>query len=134
MGAQFHPTLDGLVAQSDILCICAPATAELRGCINAARLALLPDQAMVVNVARGDLIDEEAFFAHAATGRLGGVAMDVYRNEPNIDPRWLALERTTLLPHVGSATDEVRTAMGMLVLDGVASHFGLAQGGRCAHS
>jgi glyoxylate reductase len=105
----------------------------LRGSINAARLALLPDQAMVVNVARGDLVDEEAFFAHAATGRLGGVAMDVYRNEPHIDPRWLALERTTLLPHIGSATGKVRTAMGMLVLDGVAAHFGLAEGGKCAN-
>ena len=132
-GAQFHPTLDSLVAHSDILCICLPATAELRGSINSERLALLPDQAMVVNVARGDLVDEEAFFAHAATGRLGGVAMDVYRNEPHIDPRWLALERTTLLPHIGSATAEVRTAMGMLVLDGVAAHFGLAEGGKCAN-
>lgn len=133
LGATYHPTLDDLARHSDVLCVCAPSTPALRGAINAQRLALLPDGAMLVNVARGDLVDEEALFAHMATGRLSGVAMDVYRNEPRIDPRWLALERTTLLPHIGSATQEVRTAMGMLVLDGVASHFGLASGGRCAN-
>ncbi|MCM2297055.1 D-glycerate dehydrogenase [Rhodoferax sp.] len=132
-GASYYATLDELMACSDVLCICAPSAPELKGAINAHRLALLPQNAMLVNVARGDLMDEEALFTHMSLGRLSGIAMDVYRNEPNIDPRWLALPRTTLLPHIGSATREVRSAMGMLVVDGVASHFGLGSGGHCAN-
>lgn len=133
LGATYHGTLDALCCHSDVLCVCAPSSPALKGAINAERLALLPPGALLVNVARGDLVDEEALFAHMATGRLSGVAMDVYRNEPRIDPRWLAMPRTTLLPHIGSATHEVRSAMGLLVLNGVASHFGLASGGCCAN-
>lgn len=132
-GACFHDSLDGLMAHSDVLCLCAPSAPELRGAINLERLQLLPPGALLVNVARGDLIDEEGLFAHAASGRLGGIATDVFRNEPRIDARWLTLPDATLLPHIGSATDEVRTAMGMLVLSGVASHFGMGTGGRCAN-
>lgn len=133
LGATYHATLEALMTHSDVLCICAPSAPELKGAINAQRLALLPQNAMLVNVARGDLVDEEALFSHVATGRLSGLAMDVYRNEPRIDPRWLDLPHTTLLPHIGSATHEVRSAMGMLVVDGVASHFGLGRGGHCAN-
>lgn len=133
LGACFHDSLDALMAHSDVLCVCAPSAPELRGAIDLRRLQLLPPGALLVNVARGDVIDEEALFAHAASGRLSGIATDVFRNEPRIDGRWLALPDATLLPHVGSATDEVRTAMGMLVLDGVASHFGLGTGGCCAN-
>lgn len=56
-------------------------------------------------------------------GRVSGIGFDVYRNEPHIDERWLGLRNATLLPHIGSATQEVRTAMGMLALDGIESHF-----------
>ena len=132
-GASYHATLDALMACSDVLCICAPSAPELKGVINTHRLALLPQNAILVNVARGDLVDEEALFAHMSSGHLSGIAMDVFRNEPNIDPRWLALPHTTLLPHIGSATHEVRSAMGTLVVDGVASHFGLGRGGHCAN-
>lgn len=130
-GAIFHATLDDLMAHSDVLCICAPSTPELKRSINSERLNRLPKGAMVVNVARGDLIDEDALFDCVARGHLGSIATDVYCNEPAIDARWLGLDRATLLPHIGSATEEVRQAMGMLVLDGVASHFGEPVRGCC---
>lgn len=122
-GVTFHGRLESLLAHSDVLCICAPSTAELRNAINAQRLAMLPKDAIIVNVARGDLVDEKALFMAVQQGHVGAVAMDVYRNEPNIDGQWLSLPHATLLPHIGSATHEVRTAMGMLVLDGLESHF-----------
>lgn len=122
-GGIFHDSLEALIAHSDVLCICAPSTTELRNSINARRLSLLPRGAIVVNVARGDLVDEEALFAAVQEGRVGAIGFDVYRNEPNIDRQWLSLPHATLLPHIGSATHEVRTAMGMLALDGIESHF-----------
>lgn len=122
-GGEFHERLEGLLCHSDVLCICAPSAPELKNAIDAQRLALLPSGAIVVNVARGDLVDEAALFAAVSEGRLGAVGIDVYRNEPHIDERWLELPNATLLPHIGSATHEVRTAMGMLALDGIQSHF-----------
>ncbi len=122
-GAQFHESLESLLSASDVFCICAPSTPQLRGSIDSQRLALLPRGAIVVNVARGDLVDETALFAAVQEGRLGAIGTDVYRGEPNIDARWLELSNATLLPHIGSATHEVRTAMGMLALDGIHSHF-----------
>lgn len=133
LGAVYHPELDGLMAHSDVLCLCAPSVPELRGSIDARRLALLPSGALLVNIARGDLVDEDALFLAVEAGRIGGLGIDVYRNEPAIDPRWLALPRATLLPHIGSATEQVRTAMGMLLIDGLLQHFGQGEGGRCAN-
>lgn len=122
-GGIFHDSLEALLAHSDVLCICAPSTVELRNSIDARRLSLLPRGAIVVNVARGDLVDEQALFAAVQDGHIGAIGFDVYRNEPNIDRQWLLLPHATLLPHIGSATHEVRTAMGMLALDGVEAHF-----------
>lgn len=122
-GAQFHDSLESLLSVSDVLCISAPSTPQLKGSINAQRLAVLPPGAIIVNIARGDLVDEAALFAAAQDGRLGAIGTDVYRGEPHIDARWLELPNATLLPHIGSATHEVRTAMGMLALDGIHSHF-----------
>mgnify|MGYP000479308937 CR=1 FL=1 len=111
------------MAHSDVFSVCAPSTPQTRGAINAERLALLPQGAVFVNIARGDLVDEDALIEAITSGRVGGAGLDVYRNEPTIDPRFLQLPRTTLLPHIGSATHEVRNAMGMLALDGIHSHF-----------
>ena len=133
-GGLYHPSLDDLMAVSDVLCICAPSTPELKGSVDARCLNLLPPGALVVNVARGDLIDEEALFKAIAEGQIGGVASDVFRNEPKIDPRWLQLPNATLLPHIGSATLEVRIAMGMLVLDGIKAHFEGRAKGHCVNA
>lgn len=122
-GGAFHETLEDLLPSSDVLCVCAPSTPALRHSLDARRLALLPRGAMVVNIARGELIDEPALFEAVHAGQVGAVGIDVFQQEPAIDRRWLALPHSTLLPHIGSATREVRSAMGMLALDGLRSHF-----------
>jgi lactate dehydrogenase-like 2-hydroxyacid dehydrogenase len=112
----YHPTLESLLEVSDVFCVCAPSTPQTRGLLDAHRLGLLPPGAIFVNIARGDLVDEDALIDAIAAGRIGAAGLDVYRNEPRIDPRFLKLRHTTLLPHIGSATTEARTAMGLIVL------------------
>ncbi len=130
-GATYHDSLDGLLAVSDVLCVAVPSTPALRGVLDARRLALLPRGALLVNIARGDLIDEQALFDAVQRGHVAGLGMDVYQGEPDIDPRWKTLPRCTLLPHIGSATEEARTAMGLLALEGVAAHFSGRPGANC---
>jgi len=112
----YHPTLESLLEFSDVFCVCAPSTPQTRGMLDAHRLGLLPPGAIFVNIARGDLVDEDALIEAIAAGRIGAAGLDVYRNEPRIDPRFLKLPHTTLLPHIGSATTEARTAMGFIIL------------------
>jgi lactate dehydrogenase-like 2-hydroxyacid dehydrogenase len=114
--ATYHPTLESLLQVSDVLCVCAPSTPQTRGALDASRLALLPPGALFVNIARGDLVDEPALLDALASGRVHAAGLDVYRNEPAIDPRFAALPRATLLPHIGSATEEARTAMGLIAV------------------
>ncbi|MES2480491.1 MAG: D-glycerate dehydrogenase [Pseudomonadota bacterium] len=116
-GMHYHATLESLMRVSDILCVCAPSTPQTRGAINRERIELLPPGAVFVNIARGDLVDEPALMDAIASGRIGAAGLDVYRNEPRIDPRWLTLPRTTLLPHIGSGTQEARVAMGRIALE-----------------
>jgi lactate dehydrogenase-like 2-hydroxyacid dehydrogenase len=119
-GAIYHATLEDLVSSSDALCVCAPSTPETRGSINAERIALLPRGAIFVNVARGDLVDEQALIAAIEAGHIAA-GLDVFANEPHIDARFKALPRTTLLPHIGSATETARTEMGLIVLKALES-------------
>lgn len=116
-GMVYHPTLDALMRISDALVVCAPSTPQTRGSINAARLAMLPAGALFVNVARGDLVVEKSLIDALRSGQVGAAGLDVYLNEPQIDKHWLTLPRTTLLPHIGSATHEAREAMGFAALD-----------------
>ncbi|WP_439590093.1 2-hydroxyacid dehydrogenase [Hydrogenophaga sp.] len=116
-GFVYHPSLESLMAHSDVFCVCAPSTPQTRGAINAERLALLPHGAVFVNIARGDLIDEDALIEAITSGQVGAAGLDVYRNEPTIDPRFLELPRTTLLPHIGSATHDARNGMGRLAVE-----------------
>jgi lactate dehydrogenase-like 2-hydroxyacid dehydrogenase len=115
-GAVYHATLGSLLQVSDVLCVCAPSTPQTCGVLDAKRLALLPEGAIFVNIARGDLVHEPALIEALASGRMRAAGLDVYRNEPAIDPRFLALPRATLLPHIGSATEEARIAMGLIAL------------------
>ncbi len=85
--------------------------------LNAERIALLPDGAIVVNAARGSIVDEAALMAALRSGKLAAAGLDVYDNEPNIDPAFAQLSNTFLLPHIGSATRETRDAMGFRALD-----------------
>jgi lactate dehydrogenase-like 2-hydroxyacid dehydrogenase len=118
-GAVYHATADALLAASDVLCLCAPNGGGLDRFLDAARIALLPREAIVVNLSRGDIVDDDALIAALASGRLFAAGLDVFRGEPAIDTRYAALPNVFLTPHIGSATIETRDAMGMLLVDGI---------------
>lgn len=119
VGAMFVPRLDDLLAQSDVVSLHAPLTPETKGLINATRIARMKDGAVLVNTARGALVDDDALIAALKGGKLFAVGLDVYAGEPAFDPRYKTLENAFLFPHVGSATVETRTAMAMLAIDNV---------------
>ncbi len=116
-GALYHDSLEALLPQCDYLSIHCPATAETEGLLNAERIALLPDGAVVVNTARGPIIDDEALIAALRSGKLFAAGLDVFNDEPDIHPAYRELENVFALPHVGSATRETRDAMGFRALD-----------------
>lgn len=116
LGATFHLDLDDMLRSVDFLTIHAPATDETEGLIDARRLALLGPEGWLVNTARGALIDPEALVDALERKTIAGAALDVYVNEPAVDPRLIALDNVILLPHLGSATFEGREAMGAKVI------------------
>jgi lactate dehydrogenase-like 2-hydroxyacid dehydrogenase len=119
--ARFHDTLDDLLAASDIFLIAAPGTPDLKGMLNAARIERLPANAVVINVSRGDLINDDALIGALRSGRLFAAGLDVFANEPAVDPRYRTLDNIFLTPHIGSATHDTRDAMGWLLIDGIES-------------
>jgi len=118
-GAVFHPTVEELLPLSQLLSVHAPSTPETRHLLDARRLALLPRGAIVVNTARGDLVDDEALIAALRSGQVGAAGLDVFQGEPAVHPGYRTLENTFVLPHMGSATIETREAMGFRALDNV---------------
>lgn len=116
-GAIYHESVEALLPHCDFLSIHCPATPETHHMINAERIALLPDGAIVINTARGAVIDDNALINALQSGKLFAAGLDVFNNEPNIDPRYKDLPNTFLLPHIGSATRETRDAMGFRALD-----------------
>jgi lactate dehydrogenase-like 2-hydroxyacid dehydrogenase len=117
LGAHFHTTLESLLPQCDFLSIHCPATPETYHLLNRERIALLPDEAVVVNTARGAVVDDDALIDALQSGKLFSAGLDVFNGEPHIDPRYRSLDNTFLLPHIGSATRETRDAMGFRALD-----------------
>ena len=122
-GATFHADPADLLAVSDMLSINCPSTAETVRFLNAERIEMLPEGAIVVNTARGNIVDDEALIAALRSGRLAAAGLDVFDNEPNLHPGYLDLENAFLLPHVGSATHETRMAMGATCLGNLAAFF-----------
>lgn len=122
-GATFHADLDSMLPRCDILSLNCPATPQTTGLLNADRIARLPDGAIVVNTARGALIDDDALIAALRAGKLYAAGLDVFNDEPAIDPRYRDLTNTFLLPHIGSATRETREAMGFRALDNLDAFF-----------
>ncbi len=118
-GAIFHDDDDSFLPVCDVLSLHAPGGEDTRHWLNAARIARLPHGAVVVNAARGTLIDDDALIAALQSGQVAAAGLDVYNNEPRVAAGLLALENVVLLPHLGSATVETRDAMGHLVLDGI---------------
>lgn len=115
-GARYVPSLDELVAQADIVTLHCPANADSRYMIDARRIALMKPGACLINTARGDLVDQDALIAALEEGRLGGAGLDVYPDEPAVDPRLLAIPNVMTLPHIGSATREGRAESGHKVI------------------
>ena len=122
-GAHYHESLEQLLPVCDFLSLHCPATPETKGLMNAERIALLPQGAILINSARGALVDDDALIAALMEGRLAAAGLDVFNNEPKIDPRYAKLENTFLLPHIGSATQETREAMGNRAIDNLTAFF-----------
>lgn len=122
-GAVFHATLDDMLPHCDFLTLHCNVTEETRGIMNADRFALLPDGAVLVNAARGAVVDDDALVAALRSGKLFAAGIDAYNNEPDVDRRISALPNTFLLPHIGSANRETRDAMGFRALDNLDAFF-----------
>jgi lactate dehydrogenase-like 2-hydroxyacid dehydrogenase len=116
-------TLEEVLAQADFVSLHCPAGANTKHLINAQTLKLMKPSAHLINTARGDVVDSVALCEALKNKQIAGAGLDVYENEPHIYEGFLALENVELLPHLGSATLETRTAMGEKVLANLAAYF-----------
>ena len=115
------PDLEQLAAEVDFLVVAVPGGAETRHLVNADVLAAMQPTAHLINIARGEVVQQEALIAALQTQRIAGAGLDVYEFEPEVPQALRDLETVTLLPHLGTATEEVRSAMGHMALDNVAA-------------
>jgi lactate dehydrogenase-like 2-hydroxyacid dehydrogenase len=122
-GAVFHADLDSLLAVSDFLSLHCPATPDTTDLINARTLARLPDGAILVNTARGALVDEDALLAAVRSGKLMAAGLDCFKVEPGGNPAFASCPNIFMLPHIGSATVRTRDAMGFRALDNLDAYF-----------
>ncbi len=118
-GAIYHETLDSLLGVSEFLSINAPSTPETRGIVDAGALAKLPRGAIVVNTARGDLVNDGDLIEALKSGKAGYAGLDVFKGEPDIHPEYYQLENVFLLPHMGTSAIEARDEMGFAALDNI---------------
>jgi glyoxylate reductase len=118
-GAVYCPSPAELLGVSDLLVLACPSTPETQGFLDAARIARMKRGAFVVNIARGDVVDDDALIAALADGRIGAAGLDVFNNEPGLDRRYFDLPNVFMLPHIGSSTVEARTQMGDILIDGL---------------
>lgn len=123
LGAESRGSIEAVLQEADFVSLHSPATPETRHLINAQRLALMKPSAFLINTARGDIVDEAALVAALQAGRIAGAALDVYEREPQVTPALLAMENVVLLPHLGSATQETRVAMGLRACDNLTAFF-----------
>ena len=122
-GATYHDNLKSLLSVSDVLSVCCPASKETINLINKETLEFLPKGAVVTNVARGDIVDDEALIDALNRRKVYAVGLDVYKGEPNLNPGYLKHKSAFILPHLGSATKETRTAMANLAIDNIDEFF-----------
>lgn len=109
-------TLTDVMAQADVVVIAVPATPQTHHLINAESLLAMQPQSYLINIARGDIVDETALIAALDAGQIAGAGLDVYEFEPKVPRALMAKENVTLLPHMGTAALEVRTQMGMMAV------------------
>src|SRR5262249_46418643 len=122
-GATYHADAEAMLPHCDVLSINCPASPETRRFLDARRIAKLPDGAIVVNSARGAIVDDDALIAALRSNKLSAAGADVYENEPKNHPGYRTLPNVFLLPHLGSATVETRNAMGFKCLDNLDAVF-----------
>jgi len=122
-GATYHKNLKDLLSVSDVLSVCCPASKETVDMINKDTIEYLPKGAVVTNVARGDIIEDEALIDALNRRKVYAVGLDVYKNEPNLNPGYLKHPSAFIIPHLGSATKETRTAMANLAIDNIDEFF-----------
>ncbi|MEM9330473.1 MAG: D-glycerate dehydrogenase [Pseudomonadota bacterium] len=122
-GAQFHENIESLLEVADFLSLHCPATPETTGLMNKERFALLPAGAVLVNTARGALVDENALIEALDTGRLSAAGLDCFVTEPGGNPNLSGYDNVFMLPHIGSATVKTRDAMGFRALDNLDAFF-----------
>jgi lactate dehydrogenase-like 2-hydroxyacid dehydrogenase len=122
-GAIYHDNLDDLLPNSQFISLHCPSTPETRGLVDTAFIDKLPQGAILINTARGDVINDEDVIAALKSGRLHAAGLDVFADEPRINTAYRTLPNTFLLPHLGSATLETRNAMGFRALDNIDAVF-----------
>lgn len=121
---RYVASVEALAAESDLLVVITPGGAGTRHLIDAAVLKALGPKGILVNVARGSVVDESALIAALESGTLGGAALDVFEDEPRVPARLKALPHVVLAPHIGSATQATRQAMADLAFANLEAHFG----------
>ncbi|WP_417685592.1 2-hydroxyacid dehydrogenase [Roseibium sp.] len=122
-GAVYHDTLESLLPEADFLSLHCPATPQTRDLINSETIAKLPRGAVVVNTARGALVDEDALIAALKSGHIAAAGLDCFKVEPGGNPAFATLDNVFMLPHIGSATVWTRDAMGFRALDNLDAFF-----------
>jgi|TARA_B100000700_G_scaffold315443_1_gene403499 lactate dehydrogenase-like 2-hydroxyacid dehydrogenase len=122
-GAKFHESIKSLFSVSDVLSICCPATKETENIINKETLEYFPTGAIITNVARGDMIEDEAMVEALTNRKIYAIGLDVYKGEPKINSGYLNQPTAFILPHLGSATKKTRTAMADLAIDNLEEFF-----------
>jgi len=123
MGARQLASVEDVLAEADFVSLHCPGGAENRHLINAARLRAMKPSAFLINTARGDVVDQQALVDALESGTIAGAGLDVYDGEPAVPAALLRLENVVLLPHLGSATEETRVAMGMRAVDNLTAFF-----------
>jgi lactate dehydrogenase-like 2-hydroxyacid dehydrogenase len=112
-----------VLQEADFVSLHCPALPETRHLMNAQRFGQMKPSAILINTARGDVVDEAALVSALTRGQIAGAGLDVYEREPAVSPELLAMENVVLLPHLGSATLETREAMGRRALENITLFF-----------
>jgi lactate dehydrogenase-like 2-hydroxyacid dehydrogenase len=123
LGAEPRGSLEEVLREADFVSLHCPATPETRHLMNRDRLALMRPEAFLVNTARGDVVDEAALVEALESRRIAGAALDVFEKEPQVTQALVSMDNVVLLPHLGSATQETRVAMGMRAFENLKLFF-----------
>ena len=130
-GAIYHESLKSLISISDFFSINCPTTEETKKIINEETLSYFLNGAVIINSARGDMIDDEAMINALKSGKVFALGLDVYNGEPDIHPQYLQLDNVFILPHLGSATEKTRFAMADLAISNIEEYF---RTGKCKNT